>query len=80
MSEPGPAKALVRLLLDEMFSPVIAAALRDLGHDVACVAEQPGLRAMSDEDVFALAAAQGRWLLTENVKDFQPILQQALQA
>jgi hypothetical protein len=76
MSEP----ALVRLLLDEMFSPVIAAALRDLGHDVACVAEQPGLRAMIDEDVFAaLAAAQGRWLLTENVKDFQPILQQALQ-
>ena len=35
---------------------------------------------MIDEDVFALAAAQGRWLLTENVKDFQPILQQSLQA
>jgi len=63
-----------------VFSPVTAAALRDLGHDVACVAEQPGLRAMIDEDVFALAAAQGRWLLTENVKDFQPILQQSLQA
>ncbi|MGH3158093.1 MAG: hypothetical protein ACRDNF_16160 [Streptosporangiaceae bacterium] len=34
----------VRLLLDEMFSPIIAAALRDLGHDVTAVAEQPGLR------------------------------------
>jgi hypothetical protein len=26
-----------------------------------------------------IAAAWGRWLLTENVKDFQPILQQARQ-
>jgi predicted nuclease of predicted toxin-antitoxin system len=69
-----------RLLLDEMFSPVIAAALRDLGHDVTAVAEQPPLRAMTDEEVSAFAAAQQRWLLTENVKDFQPILQQALQA
>jgi predicted nuclease of predicted toxin-antitoxin system len=72
--------ASARLLLDEMFSPVIAAALRDLGHDVTAIAEQPALRAMNDEDVFALAAAHGQWLLTENVKDFQPILQQALQA
>jgi predicted nuclease of predicted toxin-antitoxin system len=69
-----------RLLLDEMFSPVIATALRDLGHDVTSIAEQPALRAMTDEEVFALAATQGRWLLTENVKDFQPILQQSLQA
>ena len=70
----------VRLLLDEMFSPVIAAALRDFGHDVTAIAEQSALRAMTDEEVFARAAAEGRWLLTENVKDFQPILQQALQA
>jgi predicted nuclease of predicted toxin-antitoxin system len=76
MSRPSPG----RLLLDEMFSPVIAAALRDLGNDVIAVAEQPGLRAMTDEEVFAFAAAQGQWLLTENVKDFQPILQQSLQA
>jgi predicted nuclease of predicted toxin-antitoxin system len=76
MSQPGS----VRLLLDEMFSPVIAAALRDLGHDVTAIAEQAALRAMTDEEVFALAAAQGQWLLTENAKDFQPILQQALQA
>jgi predicted nuclease of predicted toxin-antitoxin system len=76
VNQPSPA----RLLLDEMFSPVIAAALRDLGHDVAAVAEQPALRAMTDEEVFALAAAQGQWLLTENVKDFQPILQLSRQA
>ena len=70
----------VRLLLDEMFSLVIAAALRDFGHDVTAIAEQSALRAMTDEEVFARAAAEGRWLLAENVKDFQPILQQALQA
>jgi predicted nuclease of predicted toxin-antitoxin system len=76
MAQPPPA----RLLLDEMSSPVLAAALRDLGHDVAAIAEQPALRAMTDEDVFAFAAARRQWLLTENVKDFQPILQQARQA
>jgi hypothetical protein len=68
----------IRLLLDEMFSPVIAAALREVGYDVTSIVEQPAL--MTDEEVFALAAAQGRWLLTENVKDFQPILRQSLQA
>ena len=70
----------VPLALDEMFSPAIAAALRDLGHDVVAVAERPDLRAMTDDAVFAWAAGQGRWLVTENVKDFRPILLQALQA
>jgi hypothetical protein len=69
-----------RLLLDEMFSPAIALALRDMGHDVLAVAERGELRAMTDEEVFAWATAQGRWLLTENVKDFRPILLRALQA
>jgi hypothetical protein len=74
----SPARA--RLVLDEMFSPTIAGALRNLGHDVAAVAERGELRAMNDEEVFAWAIAQGRWLVTENVKDFRPILQRALQA
>jgi hypothetical protein len=76
MSHPAAA----RLLLDEMFSPAIAAALRDLGHDVIAVAETADLRALTDEEVFAWATAQHRWLLTENVKDFRPILLRALQA
>ena len=75
MSQP----AGTRFALDEMFSPAIAAALRDLGHDVIAVAERADLRAMTDDEVFAWAAGQGRWLLTENVKDFRPILQRALQ-
>ena len=72
--------ASVRLAMDEMFSPAVAAALRDLGHDVITVAERGELRAMSDEEVLAWATSQGRWLLTENVKDFRPILLRALQA
>jgi hypothetical protein len=76
MSQP-PATGL---LLDEMFSPAIAAALRDLGHDVIAVAGRTDLRALTDDEVFAWASGNGRWLLTENVKDFRPILLRVLQA
>ena len=69
-----------RLVLDEMFSPIIAAQLRALGHDVIAVADRPDLRSKSDEEVFAWASAEKRWLLTENVKDFRPIMLRALQA
>ena len=69
-----------RLLLDEMFSPAIAAELRDRGHDVIAVADRPDLRAKSDEEIFAWASAERRWLLTENVKDFRPIMLRALSA
>jgi hypothetical protein len=72
--------ATCSLVLDEMFSPAIAAALRDLGHDVAAVAERADLRSMTDGDLFAWSAADHRWLLTENVKDFRPIMLRALQA
>ncbi|MDG4829352.1 DUF5615 family PIN-like protein [Solwaraspora sp. WMMD1047] len=67
-------------MLDEMFSPAIAVALRDRGHTVISVAERLDLRTMTDHEVFALAAAERAWLLTENVQDFRPILLQALQA
>ncbi|HKB31197.1 MAG TPA: DUF5615 family PIN-like protein [Streptosporangiaceae bacterium] len=69
-----------RLALDEMFSPAIAAALRDLKHDVVAVAERADLRSMTDEQVFAWSTAEHRWLVTENVKDFRPIMLGALQA
>jgi hypothetical protein len=68
-----------RLLLDEMFSPTIAAVLREKGHDVVAVAERVDLRAMTDEELFGWADADNRWLLTENVKDFRPILLRAMQ-
>jgi predicted nuclease of predicted toxin-antitoxin system len=70
----------VRLLLDGMFSPAIAAELRELGHDVITIADRPDLRSKSDEEVFAWASAERRWLLTENVKDFRPIMLRSLLA
>lgn len=69
-----------RLLLDEMFSPALAMSLRELGHDVIAVAERSDLRSMIDSDVFAWAISENRWLLTENVKDFRPLLLSAMQA
>jgi predicted nuclease of predicted toxin-antitoxin system len=61
----GPA----RLLLDKMLSGEIAAQLRAHGHDVLAVAD-PALVAAADEEVLAHATAEGRCLLTANVRDF----------
>jgi hypothetical protein len=63
-----------------MFSPTITAALRAKNHDAVAIAERPELRALTDEEVYAWATAEQRWLLTENVKDFRPIQLRALQA
>lgn len=68
------------LALDEMFSPVIARALCEFGYDVVAISDRADLRAMTDAEIFAWAAAQRRWLLTENVKDFRPLLLRAMQA
>ena len=69
-----PDPVTVPLLLDEMFAPIVAEALRDKGYDVIAVVAEPGLRALSDDEVYGWAAAQRRCLVTENVKDFRPIL------
>jgi predicted nuclease of predicted toxin-antitoxin system len=62
----------VGLLLDEMYSPSLAAALRDAGIEAVTVAEH-GLAGRSDLDVFAAATADGHALLSENVADFARI-------
>ena len=68
-----------RLILDEMFSPALVVALRDIGHDVIAVTERSDLRAMTDGELCTWAINERRWLLTENVKDFRPILLRAAQ-
>jgi len=73
-------RPVARLALDEMFSPTIAEALRELKHDVVAVAERVDLRSMTDDEIFVWATADNRWLLTENLKDFRPILLRAMQA
>ena len=67
----------VALLLDEMHAPVVAAELRDRGHDVLAVADQDDLRALTDEELFRWAADHDRRIVTETVKDFAPLLRRA---
>ena len=67
----------VRLLLDEMHAPIIAATLRDRGHDVLAVADQTELRALTDDELYTWAGQHQRRIVTENVKDFAPLLRRA---
>jgi predicted nuclease of predicted toxin-antitoxin system len=62
----------LRLLLDEMYSPGLAEALRAADIDTRTVMEL-GLAGSSDPGVFAAAIADGHTLLTENVADFTGI-------
>jgi Domain of unknown function (DUF5615) len=68
----------VKLLLDEMLSPAIARELRARGHDVAAVAGSPEHEALSDADVLALAWAQHRAVVTNNLRDFRPLHHEAI--
>jgi predicted nuclease of predicted toxin-antitoxin system len=63
----------VKLLLDEMLSPVIARELRARGYDVHAVAGDPGREALSDPEVLALARAEKRAVVTNNVRDFRQL-------
>ena len=63
----------MKLLLDEMLSPVIARELLVLGHDVQAVAGHPERESLSDPEVLALARAQQRAAFTNNVRDFRPL-------
>lgn len=57
-----------------MFSPTIASKLRHRGHDVVAVAEDPQLRAMTDPELSTWAEEHGRRIVTENVRDFRPLI------
>lgn len=63
---------MTTFLVDEMFSPAVAELLRDTyGHDAVHVSEI-GLRSADDVQVAAVARADGRAVVTENVADFAP--------
>lgn len=59
----------MKLLLDEMYPPALAEALRARGIEARTVADV-GLAGRSDADVLAAAQANGSVVLTENVADF----------
>ena len=63
----------MRLLLDEMFSPAIAQALRARGHDVEAIKEHQDWIGLSDRDVIALARREQRAIVTDNLRHFRPL-------
>jgi hypothetical protein len=63
----------VRLLLDEMLSPVIARELRARGHDVTAIKEFPGHESLGDLEVMDLARGERRGIATDNLRDYRPL-------
>jgi predicted nuclease of predicted toxin-antitoxin system len=68
----------MKLLLDEMLSPAIARELRARGHDVEAVAGHPDREALPDPEVLALARTSHRALVTNNIRDFRPLHNEAI--
>jgi hypothetical protein len=61
------------LLLDEMFTDGITQQLRTKGYDVMAVVADPALVGLPDDQILAYATAEGRALVTANIKDFIPL-------
>jgi predicted nuclease of predicted toxin-antitoxin system len=61
------------LLLDEMFSPVIADELTRRGVDCRAVVADRMLRRRADLKIFEVALGEGRVLVTNNVRDFESL-------
>jgi hypothetical protein len=69
---------VVKLLLDEMLPPLIAQELRSLGHDVVAVAGHRDHEGMPDPEVMALARAEHRAVVTNNLRDYRPLHHEAV--
>ncbi len=63
----------MKLLLDEMFSPLIAAELRARGYDAVAIKERDEWQSLSDPDVVAVARIEQRSVVTANLRDFRPL-------
>jgi predicted nuclease of predicted toxin-antitoxin system len=68
----------VKLLLDEMLTPAIARELRARGHDVEAVAGHAERQALSDPEVMAIARAEHRAIVTNNLRDYRPLHHEAI--
>ena len=64
----------MKLLLDVHHSRLAAERLRVEGHDVLAAADSADLASMSDEELLRSATHEGRAVVTENVRDFDPII------
>jgi predicted nuclease of predicted toxin-antitoxin system len=61
----------MKLLADESCDFAVVGALREAGHDIASIAE--GHAGITDHEVMAVAAREGRTVITED-KDFGQLL------
>jgi len=64
----------MKLLLDEMWIPVIAIELRERGFDAVAINEPPHASrfgGMADDEIFARAQEDGRTIVTDNVADYE---------
>jgi len=65
----------LRLLLDEMYSDTISTELRRLGADAISLHERRELEGSSDEEVLRFAVVERRTLVTNNVRDYAPLVE-----
>jgi predicted nuclease of predicted toxin-antitoxin system len=66
----------LRVLLDEHYSCTIAEELRQRGVDaVAVQKERPELEGQDDEVLLRTATAEGRVVVTNNVRDYAPLVE-----
>lgn len=63
----------MKLLLDEMLSPLIAAELRARGHDAIAVKECDEWQSLSDPEIVVLARTERRAGVTANIRGFRPL-------
>ena len=68
----------MKLLLDEMLSPAIARELRARGHDVESITGHPDRETLPDPEVMALARAEHRAVVTDNLRDYRPLHNDAI--
>lgn len=67
----------MRILLDAHISGrTVGKALLAEGHDVRALDSEVELEGLSDPEVLELAAAEGRVLVTANIRDFEPLLRE----
>lgn len=63
----------MKLLLDEMHAPAVAAAVVDSVESILAVASVADLRGLPDADILVFAASEGFTVVTENVADFSAL-------
>ena len=67
----------MKILLDAHISGrTVGKALLEGGHDVRALDSEVEFEGLSDPEVLELAAAEGRVLVTANIRDFEPILKE----